>query len=83
MFTDEERRERMKESTDIFRVLIKTLLKAGIITDRTKAFYSAYVDMEELKAEGDEMVGDAIAEEGIEYLKTINFRPGGSVLAAE
>jgi len=83
MFTDETRRERMRESTDIFRVLIKTLLKAGIITDRTKAFYSAYVDMEELKAEGDEMVGDAIAEEGIEFLKTINFRDGGASIAAE
>ncbi|TNE38090.1 MAG: ferritin-like domain-containing protein [Alphaproteobacteria bacterium] len=83
MFTDETRRERMKESTDIFRVLIKTLLKAGIITDRTKGFYAAYVDMDELKNEGDEMVGDAIAEEGIEYLKTVNFREGGSVLAAE
>ncbi len=83
MFTDEDRRERMKESTDIFRVLIKTLLKAGIITDRTKPFYALYVDMDELKAEGDEMVGDAIAEEGIDYLKTINFRGRPRGLAAE
>jgi hypothetical protein len=71
--TDDMRRERMQEGTDIFRVLIKTLLKAGIITDRTRAFYGAYVDMEALKTEGDEMVGDAIAEDGIKYLKTINF----------
>src|SRR6202007_254703 len=46
-------RERMKESTNIFRVLIKTLLKSGLITDRTKAFYAMYVDMDELHAEGD------------------------------
>ncbi len=72
-FTDEHRKEHMKEGTDIFRVLIKTLLKAGIITDRTKPFYATYVDMEELKAEGDHMVGDDIAEEGIKYLQTINF----------
>ncbi len=72
VFTDEERREEMKESTNIFRVLIKTLLKAGIITDRTRAVYAAYVDLEELKSEGDEMVGDAIADEGIAFLKTIN-----------
>src|SRR5580692_1251081 len=51
--TDEARREDMKEATNIFRVLIKTLLNAGIITDRTRAFYGMYVDMEELKAEGD------------------------------
>ena len=50
--TDEARREDMKEATNIFRVLIKTLLNAGIITDRTRAFYGMYVDMDELKAEG-------------------------------
>ncbi|WP_374659952.1 ferritin-like domain-containing protein [Phenylobacterium sp.] len=72
--TDEVRREDMKESTNIFRVLIKTLLNAGIITDRTRAFYGMYVDMEELKGEGDRMVGDDIAEEGIKYLQKINFK---------
>jgi hypothetical protein len=72
--TDDARREDMKEATNIFRVLIKTLLNAGIITDRTRAFYGMYVDMEELKAEGDKMVGDDIAEEGIKYLQKINFK---------
>jgi len=72
--TDDLRREDMKEATNIFRVLIKTLLNAGIITDRTRAFYAMYVDMDELKGEGDRMVGDDIAEDGIAYLKTINFR---------
>ncbi len=74
----------MKEGTDIFRVLIKTLLKAGIITDRTRGYYSFYVDMDELKREGDEMVGDAIAEEGIKFLQTINFgaKKGPSLLVA-
>ncbi len=72
-FGDEDRREQMKEGTNIFRVLIKTLLKAGIITDRTKAFYATYVDMDELKSEGDRMIGDDIAEDGIRYLQKINF----------
>jgi len=30
--------------------------------------------MEELKGEGEKMVGDDIAEEGIKYLQEINFR---------
>ncbi len=85
--TDEERKKRMSDSSDIFRVLIKTLLKAGVITDRTKAFYSTYVNMDELKAEGDHMVGDDIAEEGIKYLQTVNFganaKSGSVLLAAE
>ncbi len=85
--TDEERKKRMADSSDIFRVLIKTLLKAGVITDRTKAFYSTYVNMDELKSEGDEMVGDAIAEDGIKFLQTINFganaKSGSLLMAAE
>jgi hypothetical protein len=85
-FTDDDRREGMKQSANIFRVLIKTLLNAGIITDRTRAFYAMYVDMNELKKEGDRMVGDDIAEEGIKYLQTINFADrskGAQLLAAE
>lgn len=78
--TTERLRSRMKESTMIFRVLIKTLVKAGIVTDRTRGVYAAYVDMEELYAEGDRMVGDDIAEEGIRYLKELG-RSGASVAA--
>ena len=73
LVNDASRREEMKEQTNIFRVLVKTLVNAGIITDRTKAFYAMYVDIDELKAEGDKMVGDDIAEEGIKYLQAINF----------
>jgi hypothetical protein len=73
LITDETRREGMKEQANIFRVLVKTLLNAGIITDRTKAFYAMYVDIEELRGEGDKMVGDEIAEEGIKFLQEINF----------
>jgi hypothetical protein len=75
--TDAAIREEMSESTNIFRVLIKTLLKAGIITERTKPVYAAYIDMAELYAEGDRMVGDDIAEEGIKYLMQLN---GGQML---
>ncbi|MEJ0058630.1 MAG: ferritin-like domain-containing protein [Terricaulis sp.] len=81
IMTDDVRRENMRESTNIFRVLVKTLWNAGVITERTRAFYAMYVDLEEFKAEGDEMVGDAIAEEGIRYLQTINFGIDHNALA--
>ncbi|NWG53878.1 MAG: ferritin-like domain-containing protein [Hydrogenophilaceae bacterium] len=79
--TDEARREQMKESTNIFRVLVKTLYNAGIITERTAPFYAMYVNFDEFKAEGDEMVGDAIAMDGIKYLQTINFGVDTNALA--
>ena len=70
--TDVHIRESMQETTNIFRVLIKTLLKAGIITSRMVGNYAAFIDMKELYAEGDRMIGDDIAEEGIKYLLQLN-----------
>ena len=73
-FGDEERRAQLKESTNIFRVLIKTLLHAGIITSRTAPLYAVWVDMEELKAEGDGIPGDIVAEEMLVVLREINAK---------
>jgi hypothetical protein len=88
--TDRKLRQTMMEGTSVFRVLIKTLLKAGIITKRTASSYAAYVDMEELHGEGDRMIGDDIAEQGIRALLAINGAGGqaaiyamGNVAAAE
>ena len=80
---DEKRKEQMQQQTNIFRVLIKTLWNAGIITDRTSSTYEAFVDFSEFAAEGDSMVGDEIAEEGMAYLREINFKDAPSKVAAE
>jgi len=66
------RKRAMAEGTNIFRVLVKTLFKTGIITDRTIHVYDTWLDTEALEAEGDAMVGDAVAADGIEYLREIN-----------
>ncbi len=71
-FSDADRRQDMTRNTNIFRVLIKTLLKAGIITDRTRSVYAQWVDMDELAREDDEVAGAAVAAEAQEILKEIN-----------
>ncbi|MBV9992176.1 MAG: ferritin-like domain-containing protein [Alphaproteobacteria bacterium] len=76
VYTDAATRNNMKEASHIFRVLTKTLLNAGIITERTRAFYGVYVDLDELAREGTRMIGDDIAEEGIRFLKAVNFKDG-------
>ncbi len=73
-FTDDDRRTRMQDNTNIFRVLIKTLLHAGIISDRTKPLYSVWVDMKELATESEEMPGDVVAEEMMVTLREINAK---------
>ena len=72
---------KFKGETNVFRVLIKTLLNAGLITARTRSFYAAYVDLDELAAEGERMVGDDIAEDGIRYLQAINFKDGARAVS--
>ncbi|MDO8289567.1 MAG: ferritin-like domain-containing protein [Parvibaculum sp.] len=80
--TDRKLRSVMQDGTSVFRVLIKTLLKAGIITNRTAGQYAAYVDMEELHGEGDRMIGDEIAELGIRNLLAINGAGGEAAIYA-
>jgi hypothetical protein len=74
---------RFKGETNTFRVLIKTLFNAGLITQRTRSFYAAYVDLDEIAEEGLRMPGDAIAEEGIRYLQGINFKERAEKGAAQ
>jgi len=73
-FSDDDRRGQLKESTNIFRVLIKTLLHAGIITQRTAPLYAVWVDMKELEAEGEGIPGDVVAEEMLVVLREINAK---------
>ena len=47
-----------------------------------QSHYAAFVDLKELHAEGDKMVGDDIAEEGIKFLKAINEGKDPATLAA-
>jgi hypothetical protein len=71
-FGDVDRRRMMTRSTNIFRVLIKTLLKAGIITERTRATYATWVDMDELAREHDEVVGQDVADAAMAELSELN-----------
>jgi hypothetical protein len=68
------RRSEMKEGTNVFRVLVKTLLGAGIITERTRHIYAGWVDMRELDSESHEIPGAAVAAQGIAELQAINAK---------
>jgi hypothetical protein len=68
----------LRRSANLFRTLVKTLLQAGVITARTAPFYALYVDLDALRSEGEEMIGDAIAAEGVALLEEIAFRQAGN-----
>ena len=71
MSTDKSK-EMMREGSNLFRTLIKTLWRAGLITERTRPQYAFWVDMNEIVGEGEQMIGDDIAEAGIQNLVEIN-----------
>jgi hypothetical protein len=52
--------------------MIKTLLNAGIITERTRPIYAMWVDMDELKKEDERVAGEDIADEALGELREIN-----------
>ena len=71
-YNDEERRSELKDGNNIFRVLAKNLISAGIITDRTKHVYAEWVNMNQLESEERDIPGAAAVIEGIEDLRRIN-----------
>ncbi len=72
-FTDSVRRKAMSRSTNAFRVLIRTLLHAGIIGERTRATYARWVDLDALQREGPGLAEAAqVAEESLAELRELN-----------
>ncbi|MBO89016.1 MAG: DUF3066 domain-containing protein [Rickettsiales bacterium] len=71
-YDDDERRNELKDGNNVFRVLAKTLISAGIITERTSYVYAEWVNMKELYSESQEIPGAAAVMDGIEDLRRIN-----------
>jgi len=71
-YTAETRRREMQDSIGVFRLVIKTLLSSGIVTDRTRLLYEKWVDVESLNDDGKSPVEDVIAMDGIAFLKEVN-----------
>ena len=48
-YNDDERRNELKGGNNVFRILAKTQISAGIITDRTARVYAEWMNMNELE----------------------------------
>ena len=73
-YNDDKRRNELKDGNNVFRILPKTQISAGIITDRTAHVYAEWMNMKELENESNEVSGAAAVMEGIERLRRINSR---------
>ncbi len=71
-YNDDERRNVLNDGNNVFRILAKTLISAGIITDFTAHIYAEWVKIKELESESHEVAGAIAVMEGIEGLRWIN-----------
>lgn len=63
----------LRNETQLYRVLGKTLLQAGIITDRTRPLYNAWFDLNAVSNESpDDFGAQALADETTRELTEIN-----------
>ena len=72
VYTKETRRSEIQDSFSVFRLVIKTLLTSGIVTERTSEHYAIWVDLSSFEIDIDESVEDMIAADGLNYLMSIN-----------
>lgn len=72
VYTEDARRQEMSDAYSVFRILVKALVGSGIVTDRTRAEYGKWVDLETLGRDAFDAVEDAITADGLAFLKGIN-----------
>lgn len=71
-YTDEVRRQELSEQAGVFRILAKTLIRSGIVTDRTRAAYAQWVDIDSLAEDDLDSVEASITRQGLELIASIN-----------
>ena len=73
-YGEDSRKRQLQQAGSIFRSLLKSLVNAGIVTERTRGRYSAWLDIDEVETEEGflEFVGELVSAQGIEYLRDVN-----------
>lgn len=73
-YTDDVRRKEMSEQTGVLRIVVKALFQSGVVTERTRARYMQWVDVNELRSTTGKEAEEMIAEAGLTFLETVNAR---------
>ncbi len=71
-YTPEIRKQELSEQTGVFRILARTLIRSGIVTDRTRKVYAQWVDIDSFVGDETDSVEASIARRGLELIASIN-----------
>lgn len=69
-------RAALQNNALMYRVLAKTLLQAGIITERTRPLYNACFNLESLPSDAEDLMGQGIADQTLQELREIHEEIG-------
>jgi hypothetical protein len=75
-FAGPKGRRELASANNIFRILVKTLAKIGLITPRTEPLFNVWFDVQGLAAEREDGAGHEIAEQTTAELREINRSTG-------
>ena len=71
-YTDQIRKDELSERTGVFRILVRTLIRSGIVSERTQNIYAQWLDLNSLNADETNPVESDIAKKGLEFLASVN-----------
>lgn len=71
-YTSDVRRQELAATNSAFRIVMRTLVNSGVVSERTEASYAAWVPIDDLRNESDDNIEERITLEGLEYLRRIN-----------
>ena len=72
VYTEDVRRQEIQDNLSVFRLVIKTLLTSGIVTDRTRAMYEKWINLSSIQADQSKSIEDIITSDGLAFLKRVN-----------
>ncbi|MFL6622111.1 MAG: ferritin-like domain-containing protein [Sulfurifustis sp.] len=71
-YTSEVRRQELAATNSAFRIVMRTLVNSGVVSQKTEGAYAAWVPIDDLRSERDGSIEERITAEGLEYLRRIN-----------
>ncbi len=71
-YTEEVRKQELSEQAGVFRILARTLIRSGIVTERTRPVYAQWLDLDSLAEDDTNSVEASIARQGLELIASIN-----------
>ena len=70
-YTEEVRKKELSEQVGFFRILARTLIRSGVVSDRTLSVYAKWIDLDSFCNDEMNPVESSIAKKGLEFIASV------------